>query len=178
MKEKSNFELRSAEVGDATAIAAFSNLPGVRNGTLWMPYDPRSRVERRIAENARNHFLVGCVHEEDAEKIIAYGGLMPRTRRAAHVGEIFLLVHDDHTGCGYGTCILQALLDLADNWLGLRRVELEVNADNAPAIHLYTRHGFEVEGTKRGDALRDGVLIDTHIMGRLREAPVRQAPNP
>ncbi|WP_164876006.1 GNAT family N-acetyltransferase [Falsirhodobacter deserti] len=120
--------------------------------------------------------LVGCVHEEGAEKIVAYGGLMPRTRRAAHVGEIFLLVHDDYTGRGYGTCILQALLDLADNWLGLRRVELEVNTDNAPAIHLYIRHGFELEGTKRGDALRDGVLIDTHIMGRLREAPVRQTP--
>lgn len=178
MSTDSVFKLRSAEVGDAAVLAAFANLPGVQHGTLWMPYDPRSRIERRIAENSGSHLLVGCVREGNAETIVAYGGLLPRTRRAAHVGEIFLLVHDDYTERGYGTRILQALLDLADNWLGLRRVELEVNADNAPAIYLYTQHGFELEGTKRGDVLRDGVLIDTHIMGRLREAPVRQAPYP
>ncbi|WP_108500836.1 GNAT family N-acetyltransferase [Paracoccus indicus] len=168
--------IRSAEVSDAATVAAFANLPGVRHGTLWMPYDSRSRIERRITESSGCHLLVGCLHKEGVERIVAYGGLLPRSRRAAHVGEIFLIVHDDYTGCGYGTRLLMALLDLADNWLGLRRVELEVNVDNAPAIHIYTQHGFELEGTKRGDALRNGVLIDTHIMGRLREAPVRQTP--
>lgn len=174
MNMKPSLHIRSVEMSDVDTITALANLPGVRHGTLRMPYDSRSIFERRIADNAGNHLLVGAIQDAGVEKIVAYGGLMPRIRRMSHVGEIFLLVHDDHTGCGYGTSVLQALLDIADNWLGLRRVELEVNTDNAPAIHLYMRHGFEVEGTKRGDAIRGGVLIDTHIMGRLREALVRQ----
>ena len=34
-------------------------------------------------------------------------------------------------GMGVGTALMRAALDLADNWLGLRRVELTIYADNA-----------------------------------------------
>jgi putative acetyltransferase len=61
------------------------------------------------------------------------------------------------------------MLDLADQWLGLRRVELNVFTDNQAAIALYRKYGFEVEATHRGAALRDGVLIDCYFMARLRE---------
>ena len=66
---------------------------------------------------------------------------------------------------------MNALVDLADNWIGLRRIELTVNADNYGAIHLYERFGFEIEGTKRGDILRDGALVDCLMMARLKDAP-------
>ena len=51
--------------------------------------------------------------------------------------------------------------------MGLRRLELTVQTDNARAIALYTRHGFVIEGTHIGDSIRDGVLIDVHSMARL-----------
>ncbi len=166
--------IRAAEPGDAEALAEIGNLPGVRHGTLRMPYDSRSRVERRLAASGSNHFLVGVIDAgEGLKTVVAEGGLMPGQRRRSHVGEVFLIVHDDHVGRGYGSAILRALIDIADNWLGLRRLELDVNVDNLVAIHLYQRHGFEIEGTRRGDALRGGVLIDSHVMGRLRDAPGR-----
>jgi putative acetyltransferase len=77
-------------------------------------------------------------------------------------------VHDDHVGQGIGTALLRALIDTADNWLGIRRMELTVYTDNAPAIALYRRHGFEVEGTLRSFALRDGQFVDALTMARLR----------
>jgi putative acetyltransferase len=40
------------------------------------------------------------------------------------------------------------LLDLADNWLKLVRVELDVFSDNQKAISLYQSCGFEIEGKK------------------------------
>ncbi len=155
------------------------NLPGVRHGTLQLPYAPRARLEHRLVAASDEHFLVGEIVDADGvRRIVAHGGLLPRKRRRAHVGEVVLIVHDDHVGRGYGASVLRALLDLADNWLGLRRLELEVNADNLFAIRLYERHGFVVEGTKRGDVLRAGELIDSHVMGRLRDTPQRKTVQP
>jgi RimJ/RimL family protein N-acetyltransferase len=53
-----------------------------------------------------------------------------------------------------GTELLQALVDYADNWLGLLRLELEVYADNHKAQALYRRFGFVEEGVHRCDTLR------------------------
>jgi putative acetyltransferase len=59
-------------------------------------------------------------------------------------------------------------MDLADNWLNLRRLELEVYTDNEPAIRLYERFGFEREGTLRQHAFRAGRYVDSYLMARLR----------
>lgn len=78
------------------------------------------------------------------------------------------MVHDDYTRRGIGSALLAAIIDLAENWLGLTRLELEVFVDNEPAIRLYEKYGFVIEGTKRRYALRDGVYVDTHVMARLK----------
>lgn len=176
MTQIPSLTIRAAEPDDAAALTEMANLRGVRHGTLQLPFGPRARLEQRLAATGDDHLLVGEICDTGATReIVAHGGLLRGKRRRAHVGEILLIVHDDHIGRGHGTAMLRALLDLADDWLGLRRLELEVNTDNLAAIRLYERHGFEIEGTKRGDALRAGELIDCHIMGRLREAP-RLAP--
>jgi putative acetyltransferase len=64
--------------------------------------------------------------------------------------------------------MMNAVLDVADNWLGLTRVELTVFADNERAIRLYQGCGFETEGRFRRYAMRDGVLVDALAMARLR----------
>ena len=51
------------------------------------------------------------------------------------------------------------------------RVQLQVNVDNARAIGLYESLGFEREGTQRASVLRDGKLIDSLMMARLRQPP-------
>jgi L-phenylalanine/L-methionine N-acetyltransferase len=82
-----------------------------------------------------------------------------------------MAVRDSWQGKGIGSALMQAALDLADNWLGLRRLELRVYADNARAIALYRKFGFEVEGTHRAYAIRDGVYVDSLSMARLIEGP-------
>ncbi len=76
-------------------------------------------------------------------------------------------VHDDFQNRGVGSALMAAMIELADNWLGLRRIELEVYADNAAAIHLYEKFGFVIEGTARDYARRPGGFVDAHHMARL-----------
>ena len=65
-----------------------------------------------------------------------------------------------------------AAVDLADNWLNYTRLELTVYTDNAAALALYRKFGFEIEGTLKAYAFRDGRFIDAYTMARLRERSV------
>jgi putative acetyltransferase len=76
-------------------------------------------------------------------------------------------------GKGVGTALMQALVDLADGWLNVFRLELTVFVDNRRAIALYRKFGFEIEGTHKAYALRAGEYVDAHFMARIRPKRLR-----
>jgi putative acetyltransferase len=94
--------------------------------------------------------------------------LFPKSPRRRHVGHIGLAVHDAWQSKGVGTALMKALIDLADKWLNLSRLELTVFTDNAPAVKLYKKLGFVVEGTHKKYAFRDGEYVDCYAMARVR----------
>ncbi len=71
-----------------------------------------------------------------------------------------------HRGQGLGGELLGVTLDAALA-SGMRRVELTVRADNAPAIALYRQFGFATEGVCRRAMRVGGNYYDTVIMARL-----------
>jgi putative acetyltransferase len=79
-----------------------------------------------------------------------------------------MAVHDAYAGCGAGTALMTALVEVADRWWNIKRLELDAYVDNARAIALYERFGFEREGVLRAYAWRDGVYVDSLAMARLR----------
>jgi putative acetyltransferase len=80
-----------------------------------------------------------------------------------------MAVRDDWQGQGVGMALMRAAVDLADKWLNLTRLELDVYVDNEPAIRLYEKFGFSIEGTMVNFAFRDGQYVDTYLMARLRK---------
>ena len=76
--------------------------------------------------------------------------------------------HSEHQGRGVGSALIEALLEIADGWLNVFRLELTVFTDNERAIALYRKHGFEIEGTHKAYALRAGRYADVHAMARIR----------
>jgi len=157
--------VRAAEPTDAEAIHAILRCPGVVANTLQLPWRPLEYTRERFAAHAQEHTFVAVVDD----RVVAHLGLhIVENPRRRDVGEFGMAVHDDYQGRGVGSALLAAMIDLADNWLGLRRIELEVWADNVRAIHLYEKFGFEREGTGRQYARRAGELVDAHFMARLR----------
>ena len=117
-----------------------------------------------MAPEANAHHLVA---EIDGRVVGSLGLHTSSSPRQHHLGSIGMMVHDDFQGRGVGTALMAAMVDLADNWLGLRRLELHVYVDNAPAVHLYEKFGFVIEGTARQFAFRGGQYVDAYVMARL-----------
>ena len=159
-------KIRRAEADDCSEISEMFESPKVYSGTMQVPYPSREYWRRRLSENAESvHTLVGIIDERIVGMVSVV--TFPERPRRKHVGIIAICVHVDWQGKGAGAALMRAIVDLADNWLNLTRLELEVYADNEAAIRLYERFGFEVEGTLRRHAFRDGEYVDSKVMGRL-----------
>jgi putative acetyltransferase len=155
--------IRARRPADAEALADLVNLPGFRFGTMRRPFHSPEEVAEWIEKTPETELHLVAVK---GTLLIGQAGLYRFAGRQSHVAGLGMGVHDAWTGRGVGAALLEALLDSADNWLGIRRMQLTVYVDNAPAIHLYRRFGFEIEGTHRAYALRDGRYVDAHAMAR------------
>jgi putative acetyltransferase len=157
--------IRAREPSDWQEITALLELPRVRWGTLRLPFVSAEETRKWMEKPADGH--TGIVALLDG-RLVGSADVTAHTGRRSHVGGIGLCVHDDFHGRGIGAGLLAALADLADNWLNLRRLELTVYVDNEPAVRLYKKFGFTIEGTRRADAFRDGAFVDSFAMARLR----------
>lgn len=159
--------IRAARPDDAAGLAEMASQPSVVWGTLQLPAATPEHWRQRLAANDPNASYV-LVAEVDG-KVVGLASLFwnnrPRLRHAARLG---MFVHEAYQGRGIGNRLMAALLDAADRWLNLVRVELEVFPDNERAIRLYEKHGYVLEGRKRMNAWRDGQYVDSLVMGRLR----------
>jgi putative acetyltransferase len=100
---------------------------------------------------------------------VGLAGLHPvgASVRRRHSMMLGITVAKASQGQGVGQALMTALLDYADNWAQVFRVELTVFHDNERAIRLYERHGFEHEGRMKAYAMRDGAYEDVLTMARL-----------
>lgn len=159
--------IRSAELGDAEAIQRVYSGPKAIWGTLQLPYRSVESWRKGLSSPADGAYqLVSCAGEEVVGQLTLWTNPnFPRRRHACSIG---MAVRDDWQGKGVGTALVQAATDLAERWLNITRMELDVYVDNEPAVRLYKKFGFEIEGTRAGYAFRDGRMVDTYLMARLR----------
>lgn len=166
--DKTTFTIRRAEPMDAEAMRQIFSGPKAMRGTLQLPFPSAEMWRKRLAEPADGSFnLLACVENE----IVGQLGLhtFPHNPRRRHVGQIGMAIRDDWQGKGAGSALMAAAMDMADNWINLSRIELEVYTDNESAIHLYKKFNFVVEGTLKNFAYRDGQFVDVYAMARLRD---------
>jgi L-phenylalanine/L-methionine N-acetyltransferase len=158
--------IRPTRPEDAEGIYALRLQPSVIDGTLQIPSLRFPDVRQRIESMGPDvHSFVAVV----VGQVVGNAGLHVGSGKMRHTASIGMMVHDRFQGQGIGRMLLAALLDIADNYLGLVRVELEVYPDNERAIRLYERSGFQHEGCKRKAVWRHGEHQDVLVMGRIRE---------
>ena len=166
-----DIRIRPIVPADAPAVNEIRRMPGVMENILGIPSESLKKTEEFISGmDANSHEFVAVAKDGDGnDKVVGCAGLhVSASLRLRHSGSIGIMVHRDYQGQGVGQKLMESLLDLADNWLMLVRVELGVYTDNERAIRLYRKMGFEPEGVRRKAAIRGGTYADEMIMARLR----------
>ncbi len=157
---------RTADPSDAEAILKCYTAPLAARNTLQIPYRSLESVREQLTKSGEgDHLLVAEIEGEVVGVIGLHTSSRPRVNHKAEVG---MMVRDDWKGKGVGAALMQAVIELADKWLNLTRIELTVFTDNESAIALYRKFGFEIEGTLRKYAFRDGEFVDAFAMARIR----------
>jgi putative acetyltransferase len=158
--------IRPPRLDDASELHACFSHQLVARTTLQMPSQEIGTTQKRLEEsNKRLHRFVAEVSGKAVGIISMYQSDTPRMAHKAGLG---MMVHPAYWGQGIGSQLMATIIDLADNWLNVQRLELEVNTDNPAGVRLYRKFGFEIEGTKRWHAFGDGRLADSHFMARIR----------
>jgi putative acetyltransferase len=161
--------LRRARPGDAAALAEQLTEPDIFPGLLQVPYANAELWQQRLntppVAGSPDLLLVA----ESGGRVVGSAGVHPAGTqlRRRHAMMLGISVSASSQGQGVGGALMTALLDYADNWAQVLRIELTVFHDNERAIRLYQRHGFEHEGRMKAYAMRNGAYEDVLTMARL-----------
>lgn len=172
-----DIDIRPVRLEDAPYIYGFRIMDGVRENILLLPSERVSKIESLISGLTDNqHMFVAGLEEDGVKKVVGSISLnVNKSPRVRHSGSIGITVDRDYHGNGIGRALLNKIVDLADNWLMLVRLDLEVFTDNQRAINLYRSSGFVIEGTKKYAAVKDGKYQDEYLMARYNLSAKQEA---
>lgn len=103
------------------------------------------------------------VAEIDSEIIGNLSFKINQNKRICHVGELSMAIDEKYRNIGIGTRLLKYFFDfIIEQKLDFIKINLSVIEDNIPAIELYKKFNFEIEG-----CLRKSVLIDNEYRNLL-----------
>lgn len=164
--------LRSITREDLPRLLVFQNDLEVELAGGGDPPEPRTleslqkRFDREAAEPPRDK--TDFAIEADG-KLIGTCGLVG-INETVRYAELGITIGDkEYWGRGYGRDAVRTLLDYAFRLRNLRRVWLEVHAENERAIRAYHACGFVEEGRLREHIWLAGRYVDNVLMGVLRE---------
>jgi putative acetyltransferase len=160
-----NPTIRHSEPQDYVAIKEIYQQPSCYAGTLQLPYPSEDKWQKRLSGSNDNAYSL--VAELDGKIVGQIGMEVFSSPRRKHVANIGMAVSENTQGQGVGSKLLEAVVDLATNWLAVTRIELEVYTDNTAGKALYEKHGFVVEGTAKNYAFRDGQYVDVFFMAKV-----------
>ena len=170
LPNKSEIFIRATEPSDYTEITSLLSEKDVYSNMLQLPFPPVDMWRERLLKKNPNYFSLTAEILENEELVmvgqISISVFTPLRRR--HVAAIGMGVKKEYHRRGIGAKLLESILDMADNWLNIIRVELEVFTDNQGAIALYEKYGFKIEGKLEKFAFRNGKYDDVYKMARIK----------
>lgn len=159
-------QVRRTEPSDAKSVKEIYECPNAFRGTLQLPHPSLDLWEKRLTHVPEHVYSYVALYQGE---VIGNLGLEvcvnPRRR---HVASLGMGVKDNFAGKGVGSALLQTAVDLCDNWINIKRLELTVYTDNEQAINLYKKFGFQIEGESAAFAFRDGEYVAAYHMARIQ----------
>lgn len=133
--------------------------PGERATTV----DEQKGLIKKMSSRNNQMIFVAEEVERLVGFIVVMGGAFRRNWHCASV-VVGVLKHFWRRGIGARLC------GTAEDWArtnGIGRLELTVMTHNLPAVALYKKAGFKVEGTRSRSLSMDGSYVDEYWMAKL-----------
>ena len=166
MKDGRTVSVRRAVEHDAEQLLRNINDVGAEDDwilTESIPWDPRR--EREWVRSFNDLSSVLLVADVDGHIVGQVDAHISGYRKARHVASLGIAIVKPYRGLGIG----RALMDRVLKWMkerGVEKATLEVFSTNARAIALYTKMGFEVEGSRKRQFKIRGQYVDDVYMAK------------
>ena len=157
--------IRQCEPDDYKAIRALYAQTSCYAGTLQLPHPTEAKWKEKLSKEPAHYYSLVAIKNDE---IVRQIGMQVNTYpRRTHVANIGMGVSEKHRNSGVGSLLLKEMISLANNWLAITRIELEVFVDNTIAIQMYKNHGFIEEGTGKSYVFRNGEYTDVKFMAKV-----------
>lgn len=110
--------------------------------------------------NARQQVFV-VIKDEQAVGVVSLNAINAQQKSA----DWAFYLDVDLQGKGLGSVVEFWMLDYAFDVVGLEKLNCEVLASNSAVVKMHQKFGFEVEGVRRQNVLKDGVRVDVVLLG-------------
>lgn len=148
---------------------------------LYQMYDTMSQEALRysIAPYSKDRIKTWLDMEQDLisivaennDRLVGYAEIQKQTHpHQLGICHLNIYLHQDYQGKGLGTFMMTHLLNQAQHQ-NIHKINLEVVADNIPALQLFKKFGFEPEGRIRDGFNHNGEYLDVIPMGKILNKP-------
>lgn len=120
-----------------------------------------------------NSKLILAIHDNDTNNFIGCIGLN-NIEWIDRKAEMYIYIGErEYWNRGYGIDSINTMLEYVFNYYNVHKVYLHIREDNLPAINLYKKAGFQVEGKFKNDKYIDGKYINVIRMAILKDDYIR-----
>lgn len=164
-----DYSIEKATIADAEGIIRYLNIVGAETDNLTFGSEGISiTVEEErgyiaALNNSTSSAMFVAKRDRRIVGVASYTGMGNKVR-LRHRGDLAISVLKAEWGNGLGCRLMETVIGFARDTSQAEIISLEVRSDNARAIHLYKKYGFEKIGHFRGFFKIDGQFVDCDLM--------------
>ena len=173
-----NITLRPFRNSDSELLAQWRADKEIRFLAMMHPYTVSESLTNRwldqVMHDTSNKNVYFAIEKNDSETFIGYLTLqrIDLVNRNSMLG--IVIADKNYRGKGLGKEIMQTGMEYGFNFLGLRKISVQVVEGNMSAIRLYKNVGFETEGILRNHYFFDGAWHNVVLMAKFaNDVPIR-----
>lgn len=170
-QDNETFVIRSCCLEDAESLQQFLQQGALESAHTLVCKEQNtslSKIKERIECALKSPFEIYlCVFA--GERIIGQSHLKtisPEHPWIKHIAEFGMMISADYWGQGIGSGLLEIMEGFAKK-IGISKIEAKVRLSNERGLSLYSKNGYEIEGTRKKAAFINGQFEDEFFISKL-----------
>ncbi|EKK21113.1 Spermidine N1-acetyltransferase [Fructilactobacillus florum 8D] len=131
------------------------------------PFQNPKAAAKFVKKHSQSNRIISMVIQAPVADDLTEVGLIELVEldSIARTGELEITLLDQFQGKGYAQIAFAQMIDFLFTYHNLHKIFLLVDVDNAPAIHIYQKQGFTIEGTIKDQFFASGAYHNVYYMG-------------